>query len=133
MYTNFKSLRKEARAHILETLEDYEGYTCDFHNEAFNTDYYECYTQNAIDRLEELGVFDAIQTVKEYEQDNFGMVNTDFFSPCDILNMLWYIIGEEELCSMFDECKEWDEFWNEEIGETETKILIAWLKDNERV
>ena len=75
MYTNFKSLREEARAHILETLEDYEGYTCDFHNEAFNTDYYEYYTSNAIDKLEELGVFDAIQTVKEYEQDNFGAVN----------------------------------------------------------
>lgn len=133
MYTNFESLREEARAHILETLKDYEGYTCDFHNEAFNTDYYECYTQNAIDKLEELGVFDAIQTVKEYEQDNFGVVNTDFSNPCDILNMLWYIVGEEELYSMFEGCEEWDEFWNEEIGETETKVLIAWLKDNEKV
>lgn len=65
MYTNFESLREEARAHILETLENY--------------------------------------------------------------------IGEEELCSMFEGCEEWDEFWNEEIGETETKVLIAWLKDNERV
>lgn len=133
MYTNFESLREEARAHILETLENYEGYTCDFHNEAFNTDYYECYTQNAINKLKQLGVFDAIQTVKEYEQDNFGEVNTDFSSPRVVLNMLWYIIGEEELCSMFEGCEEWDEFWNEEIGETETKVLIAWLKDNERV
>lgn len=133
MYTNFESLREEARAHILETLEDYEGYTCDFHNEAFNSDYYEYDTRKAIDKLEELSVFDAIQTVKEYEQDNFGVVNTDFSNPCDILNMLWYIIGEEELYSMFEDCEEWDEFWNEEIGETETKMLIAWLKDNDRV
>lgn len=133
MYTNFESLREEARVHILETLKNYEGYTCDFHNEAFNTDYYECYTQNAIDKLKQLGVFDAIQTVKEYEQDNFGEVITDFSSPCAVINMLWYIIGEEELCSMFEGCEEWDEFWNEEIGETETKVLIAWLKDNERV
>ena len=133
MYTKFESLREEARAYILEMLEDYEGYTCDFHNEAFNTYCYECYTQNAIDKLEELGVFDAIQTVKEYEQDNFGVVNTDFSNPCDILNMLWYIIGEEELCSMFEGCEEWDEFWNEEIGEMETKVLITWLKNNERV
>ena len=133
MFNNFKSLREEARAHILETLKDYEGYTCDFHNEAFNTDYYERYTDKAIDKLEELGVFNAIKTVKEYEQDNFGVVNTDFSDPCDILNMLWYIIGEEELYSMFEGCEEWDEFWNEEIGETETKVLIAWLKDNERV
>lgn len=65
MFNNFESLREEARAHILEMLEDYEGYTCDFHNEAFNTDYYECYTSEAIKKLEKLGVFDAIQTVKE--------------------------------------------------------------------
>ena len=31
MFNNFESLREEARAHILEVLEDYEGYTCDFH------------------------------------------------------------------------------------------------------
>ena len=49
MYTDFESLREEARAHILETLEDYEGYACDFHNEAFNTDYYEYYTKKAIE------------------------------------------------------------------------------------
>lgn len=132
MYTNFESLREEARAHILETLEDYEGYTCDFHDEAFNSDYYECYTDRAAKKLEELGVSDAIQTVKEYEQDNFGTVSTDFSNPCDILNMLWYIVGEEELCSMFDGCADWDYLWNEEIGETETKVLIAWLKDNDR-
>ena len=48
MYTNFESLREEARAHILETLEGYEGYTCDFHNEAFNSDYYECYILSII-------------------------------------------------------------------------------------
>lgn len=133
MSNNFESLREEARKHIIEILKDYEGYTCDFHNEAFNMDYYECYTDRAAERLEELGVFNAIQAVKEYEQDNFGMVNTDFSDPCDILNMLWYIIAEEELYSMFEGCEEWDEFWNEEIGETETKVLIAWLKDNDRV
>ena len=105
MYTNVESLREEARAHMLEMLEDYEGYTCDLHNEAFNSDYYEYYTPKAIKKLEELGVFEAIQTVKEYEQDNFGVVNTDFSDPCKILNMLWYIIGEEELYSMFDDCE----------------------------
>lgn len=99
----------------------------------FNSDYYEYDTSKAIKKLEELGVFDSIQTVKEYEQDNFGIVNTDFSDPCKILNMLWYIVGEEELYSMFEGCEEWDEFWNEEIGETETKVLIAWLKDNEKV
>lgn len=48
MYTNFESLREEARVYILEALKDYEGYTCDFHNEVFNTDYYEYYTSKAI-------------------------------------------------------------------------------------
>lgn len=134
MYTNFSELREEARNAIVERLEEgYEGYTCDFHNEVFNTNYYECYTSEAIRKLESMGVFDAIEAVKEYEQDNFGTADTDFSDPCAILNMLWYIVGEEELYDMFNGCEEWDEWWDEKISETECKILLGWLKDNERI
>lgn len=34
---------------------------------------------------------------------------------------------------MFEDCSEWDEWWNEEIDETECKVLIAWLVDHERI
>lgn len=133
MYKNFEEMREEARENIIEVLQDYDGYLCDFHNEAFNMDYYECYTDRAIKKLEEWGVFDAIEEIKNYEQDNFGTVNTDFSKPCEIINMLWYIIGEEELYTMFEGCEEYDYLWNEEVTEEEVKMLIGWAKDNERV
>ncbi len=78
-------------------------------------------------------VFDVIEKIVKYEEDNFGEVNTDFGNPCNVVNMLFYVIGQEEIYSMFDGCEEFDIFWNEEIGDTECKILVAWLKDNERV
>jgi hypothetical protein len=40
-------------------------------------------------------VFDIINFIKEYEQDNFGEVSTDLTSPEHIVNMYAYIIGEE--------------------------------------
>ena len=77
MYTNFESLRKEARDYVVESLRDYEGWTSDFHNRVFNSDSYEYCTNKANKKLNELGIYDAIQKVVEYEQENFGMVKTD--------------------------------------------------------
>ena len=36
-----------------------------------------------------------IDTIKEYENDNLGEVNTDFSDPEKVVNMYVYIIGEE--------------------------------------
>ena len=33
--------------------------------------------------------------IKEYENDNFGSVNTDFSDPEKVVNMYVYIIGED--------------------------------------
>ena len=78
-------------------------------------------------------MFTAIKYVIDYEKSVFGEVYTDFSNPAKVANMLWYIVGEEELYSMFEDCSEWDEWWNEEIDETECKVLIAWLVDHERI
>jgi len=40
-------------------------------------------------------VFNIIDTIKQYENDNFGEVNTDFSDPEKVVNMYVYIIGEE--------------------------------------
>ena len=130
----FESMRRSAREAIAERLEEgYEGYGCDFHNEVFNTDPLYLDKDTAKLGLEEMGAFDAIKHVKNYEKNNFGEVYTVFSNPMQVGNMLWYIIGEEELYSMFEDCPEWDEWWNEEVGETECKVLLAWLKDNNRI
>ena len=129
----FDKIRKEAREAIVEALENgYEGYLSELHFHVFNEDYYKIFESDAIAALGN-EVFNAISYIFTYEKDNFGEVNTDFTNPCAVANMLWYIIGEEELCSMFKDCPEWDEWWNEEIGETECKALLAWLKDNEKI
>jgi hypothetical protein len=66
----------------------------ELHHHCFNTDYYIIGTERAINWLGSY-VFDIINFVKEYEQDNFGECTTDLTSPEKIVNMYVYIIGEE--------------------------------------
>jgi len=65
----------------------------DLHHQAFNTDYYIIGFQKAIDWLG-TEVFNVIEIIKDYEQDNFGSVSSDFSDPEGIVNMYTYIIGE---------------------------------------
>ena len=103
------------------------------HNCLFNEDYHYCHTSEAEDDLNIFGVFTAIGAVVKYEQDNFGMVDTDLNDPCKVANMVWYIVGEEVLCDLFDGCELWDEVWNDEATEETNKALVQWLKENGRM
>ena len=122
-----QEMREEARAAIIETLKDgYTGYYCDLHNEIFNTDYYIIGTHEAKEALEEYGVFDAIEKVQTYKKDNFGEIYTDLSDPEKLINMLYYIIGEEVLFEMMDGIEEWDDNWNNQADEeTNAEILKA--------
>jgi len=102
MSTIFKSNNITIRAFqtLIDRFADYPGYLrddylSDLHNELYNSDYEYIYYSDAVKDLEEYGVFDAIEEVKEYEEFNFGEVNTDFSNPCNVANMLFYIIGEK--------------------------------------
>jgi hypothetical protein len=66
----------------------------DLHHHCFNNDYYIIGNYKATQWLGE-EVFNIIQFIKDYEEDNFGEVNTDFSSPEKVVNMYVYIIGEE--------------------------------------
>jgi len=66
----------------------------DLHHEIFNTDFYIIGRKQASDWLGDQ-VFNIIDFIKEYENDNFGSVNTDFSEPEAVVNMYVYIIGEE--------------------------------------
>ena len=122
-----KAMREEARAAIIETLKDgYTGYYCDLHNEVFNTDYYIIGTYEAKQALKEYDVFEAIEKVQQYEKDNFGEVYTDLSDPEKLINMLYYIIGEEVLYEMMDGIEAWEENWNKRATEeTNAAILEA--------
>ena len=66
----------------------------DLHHYAFNTDYYIIGTYKAEQWLGNQ-VFNIINLIKDYEQDNFGKVFTDFSSAEAIVNMYVYILGDE--------------------------------------
>jgi len=66
----------------------------DLHHEIFNTDYYIIGRYQAKKWLGDQ-VFNVINIIKEYENDNFGEVNTDFSEVEKVVNMYVYIIGEE--------------------------------------
>ena len=120
-----KEMRQEAKERIIECLENgYTGYYCDLHNEVFNTDYYIIGIYEAKKALEEYDVFEAIEKVQTYEEDNFGEIFTDLSDPEKLINMLFYIIGEEVIWRMLDDSKTWNENWDNRANEeTNAKIL----------
>lgn len=132
---NCNGMIEEAKAAIIEALtdEEYSGYYCDLHDHLFNEDYHYCYTSEAVDDLNAIGVFNAISVIVKYETEEFGVVNTDFTSPCNVANMLYYIVGEEVLYDLFDECELWDEVRDDEATEETNEALVQWLRDNGRL
>jgi hypothetical protein len=120
-----KTMREEARERIIECLKDgYTGYYCDLHNEVFNTDYYIIGTYQAKEALEEYDVFKAIERVQTYEKENFGELYTDLSDPEKVINMLFYIIGEEVLWEMLEHSETLNENWDQQADEeTNAKIL----------
>jgi len=66
----------------------------DLHYHAFNCDYYIIGRYEAEKWLSDR-VFEVINIIKEYENDIFGEVNTDFSEPEKVVNMYAYIVGEE--------------------------------------
>ncbi len=107
--TRFTSNAITSRAFetVIDRIADYPEYIeeqnfSDLHNELFNMDYEYIYYSDAVKDLEEYGVFDAIERIKEYEQFNFGEVNTDFSDPCAVANMLFYIIGEDVIYNVVE-------------------------------
>ena len=122
-------MKAEAIEAIMEALEDgYSGYYCDLHNEVFNTDWYIIGTEMAKDALREYDVFDAIELVQEYEKFNFGEVYTELHNPEKLINMVYYIIGDEVIGEM-NEIEEFSDNWNNlSDDETNEKILEAMRK-----
>jgi len=122
-----KTMREEAREAIIEALQDgYDGYYWDLHNEVFNTDYYIIGTYQAEKALEEYGLWDAIEKVQTYERETFDGVYTDLSDPVKLINMLYYIIGEEVLNEMMDGIDAWEDNWNNLADEeTNGEILKA--------
>jgi hypothetical protein len=111
--TNFNNLHNNARAEITQMIIDYlENYESsevlseidnfeELHNEIFNTDYFIIGYYQAEEWLKNnIGVFNAIGIIKDYEMDQFGELYTDISSSEKVVNMFVYIIGEEIICNL---------------------------------
>ena len=118
---------------IIDCLEcGYDGYYCDLHNEVFNKDYYVTGTVEAKNILGEgENIFNAIGRIYTYERDTFGEVFTDLSDPIKIVNMLFYIIGEEIMYNNGEFSKILDEHWDEYADEETNMGLIKTLKNSE--
>lgn len=113
--------KAEALHDIKETLQNgYDGHTTDLHNEIFNTIYYVITNHEAKQALKQYDVFEAIEKVQKYEQDNFGKTYTDLLDPEKLANMLYYIIGEETI----QELSTIEENWDNEVDEKIAKDII---------
>ena len=77
-----------------EYLEESKYWKDDLHHHAFNENYYIIGTYKAKQWLGNMA-FDVIEHIREYEQFQFGEVNTDSSDPEKVVNMYVYIIGEE--------------------------------------
>lgn len=129
-YTNkkYNELSIEAVERIIEELETYSGYYCDLHNRVFNEDWHYPYTEQAKAMLNEYDVFEALWLVQDYEETNFGSVNTTLSNPVEVAQMVWYIVGEDictEMCNsieIFRDC--FDDYSEDETNEA----IIAELK-----
>lgn len=120
-------MKEEAIAKIIEALEDgYDGYYCDLFDEVFNKGWYIIGTHKAKEALREYDVFEAIELVQKFEDEQWGEVTTELFNPERLINMVWYIVGYEVVYEdMYDISvlmANWDNMADDETNE---KIVEA--------
>ena len=113
-YNKTQEIKEYAEERILDYADPYDGSLSFFnpedgdyseaHHELFNTDYYIIGTYKAIEWLESAeNVFDVIQTVKDYELDNYGEIFTEITEPERLVNMYVFILGEQVIVEVIDE------------------------------
>lgn len=94
----------------------------ELHYYLYNEDYFIIGTYQAKEFLDD--PFEAIGMIKEWEQDNFGEVGTDFSDPEKVANMIAYIIGEELLSN----CSTLQNKWNEVLTADDLEQIKSELE-----
>ena len=127
---NRNELKAQAKWAIIEKLEEgYDGCLCDLHNEVFNTEMYTNDEDEATKILDGLGSYSVIGETVKYEQGNFGQTSVDKYdNPCLVLSMLWYMVGQEAMTELFEDCSRWDELWDTELTTEDGEYLVNYAK-----
>ena len=120
-------VRSEIITHAIEGIKDRAEGTlgCDLHNLLFNEDYYLIGRYEAEQWLIKVGIFNAIDTIKEYEQSMFNKVTTDLSDPTRVCNMFVYIAGEE----LLGELETLREKWDDELSESDIEVIVEELEN----
>jgi len=123
-------LKEDVKEYIINQLESDVGldqYIGDLHHYLLNEDYFIIGYYQAEQWLKKDSIFNAIETIKEYEESNFGEVSTDLSSSENVANMLAYILGEEILYNN-DTYQLFTRFHNEYLDEDKRDLLVSSLK-----
>ena len=141
--------------HVLSTCWNFanetaycEEYGFDIHNELFNLESYTVYTAQTESDIDELGVWNCINLVRNHEKFHFGEVYTEI-EPFKVANMVNYIAGyhllgksEHLISDAWDrvltakDCKiiqkelrayikglgDWTDFWTEVCDENDVQM-----------
>ena len=130
MYTQ----KQDVKEYIIDQLESDVGldqHISDMHHFLLNEDYFIIgyYQAEQWLKKDNGSIFEAIETIREYEQSNFGQVTTDLSSSENVANMLAYILGEEILYNN-DTYNLFTRFHNEYLDEDKRDLLIRSLKES---
>ena len=128
MYTQ----KQDVKEYIIDQLESDVGldqHISDLHHYLLNEDYFIIgyYQAEQWLKKDNGSIFEAIETIREYEQSNFGQVTTDLSSSENVANMLAYILGEQILYNN-DTYNIFTRFHNEYLDEDKRDLLISSLK-----
>lgn len=118
---------EEIKDAIVEVLDDYDGYYCDLHDVVFNSESYADNKDEALEMLEEYGVFNAIKKIQDFQKTNYGECFTDFSIPQEIANFLYYLLGYEFMTENQNFTEIIDEYWNDEATDEVNNMLIGAL------
>jgi len=125
-------LKQDVKEYIIQQLNDDVGldqHISDLHHYLLNQDYFIIGSWRAEQWLNKDSIFNAIETIKDYEQSNFGQVSTDLNSSENVANMLAYILGEEILYNN-DTYQLFNRFHNEYLDEDKRDLLVSSLKES---
>ena len=125
-----EELKQDVKNYIIDQLNDDVGlnhHICDLHHYLLNQDYFIIGYYKAEQWLKKDSIFNAIETIKDYEQSNFGQVSTDLSSSESVANMLAYILGEEILYNN-DTYQLFNRFHNEYLDKDKRDLLVSSLK-----
>lgn len=123
-------LKQDVKEYIIDQLQSDVGldqHISDLHHYLLNEDYFIIGSWRAEQWLKKDNIFNAIETIKEYEQLNFGQVSTDLSSYESVANMLAYILGEEILYNN-KTYNLFSRFYNEYLSKEKRDLLIGSLK-----